>query len=59
VAEVVVVAAILADEDVDPLEVDVVLMGADRVPLRKSPDNVGTVNTIITSQKVLGEIWPT
>jgi len=31
------VAAILEDEDVDSLEVDVDLMEADRVPLRKAP----------------------
>jgi len=36
----------LKDEDVDPLEVDVVLMEADKVPLRKAPDNVSTVDAV-------------
>jgi len=47
VAEVVV--AIL--EDLNSLEVDVDLMKADRVPLRKTPDNVGIVDVAITSPK--------
>ena len=42
---------ILEDEDVAPLEVDVVLMEADRVPLRKDPGYVGTVNAVITSPR--------
>ena len=45
------VAAILEDEDVDPLDVDVDLMEADRVPLRKIPSNVGIVDVEITSLK--------
>jgi len=39
----VVVAAILEDEDVDLLEVDVARMEADRVPLSKDPDNAGII----------------
>ena len=44
-------AVILKDEDVALLEVDVVLMEGDRVPLRKDLGNVGTVDAIITSPK--------
>ena len=51
VTEVVVVAAILEDEDVDSLEVDVVLMEADRVSLRKDPGYVGIVDAVITSPR--------
>ena len=40
--------AILEDEDVDLLEVDVARMEADRVPLRKNPGNAGTVDAAIT-----------
>ena len=50
-AEVVVVTAILEDEDVDSLEVDVDLMKTDRVLLRKSPDNVGIVDVAVISPK--------
>ena len=50
-AEIMVVAVILKDEDVDPLEVDVVLMKADKVPLRKDPGIVDTMDTVITSSK--------
>ena len=39
---VVVVAAILEDEDVDLLEVDVARVEADRGPLRKVSGNAGT-----------------
>ena len=46
---VMVVVAILEDEDVDLLEVDVARMEADRVPLRKDPSNAGTVDASITS----------
>ena len=46
-----VVAAILEDEDVDSMEVNVDLMEADRVPLRKAPDNIGIVDVAITSPK--------
>jgi len=45
------VAAILEDEDVNLLEVDVDLMEADRVPLRKAPDNADIVDVAITSPK--------
>ena len=41
VTKVVVVAMILKNEDVTPLEVDVILMEADILPLRKNPGNVG------------------
>ena len=44
-------AAILENEDVDSLVVDADLMEADRVPLRKAPDNVGIVDVVITYQK--------
>ena len=47
-------AAILEDEDADSLEVDVDLMEADKVPLRKAPDNVGIVHVAITSPKSAG-----
>ena len=36
------------------LEVDVDLMEADRVPLRKAPDNVGIVDVAITSSESAG-----
>ena len=49
VAEIVVVAAILEDEDVDSLEADVDLTEADRVLLRKGPGNIGIVDVAITS----------
>ena len=41
---VVVVAAILEDEDMDLLEVDVTRMEADIVPLRKALGNADTVD---------------
>ena len=49
VAEVVIVATILEDEDVNSLEVD--LMEADIVALRKALSNVGIVDVEITYQK--------
>jgi len=48
------VAAILEDEDVDSLEVDVDLMEANIVPLRKAPGNVDIVDVAITSLKSAG-----
>jgi len=54
VAEVVSTITILEDENVGPLEVDMVLMEADRVRLIKAPDNVSTVDTIITSPRRAG-----
>jgi len=48
------VAAILEDEDVDSLEVDVDLMEADNVPLRKAPSNTRIVDVTITSPKNTG-----
>ena len=53
------VAAILKDEDVDLLELDVAHMEADRVSLRKDPDNAGNVEAVSHLQEVLGEIWST
>ena len=50
-----VVATILEDEDVDPLDVDVDLMKANKVPLRKAPGNVGIVGIVITSSKSAGK----
>ena len=47
-------AAILEDEDVDSLEVDVDLMEANRVPLRKAPDNIDIMDVAITSPKSVG-----
>ena len=47
-------AAILEDEDVDSLEVDIDLMEAERVPLRKAYSNEGIVNIAITSLKSAG-----
>jgi len=49
-----VMAVILEDEYVDLLEVDMARMEADRVPLRKDPDNAGTVDTVITSLRSAG-----
>ena len=49
-----IVAAILKDEDIDSLEVDVDLMEADRVPLRMTPENVGIVDVATTSLKSAG-----
>ena len=46
-----VVAAILEDEDVNLLKMDVAHMEADKVPGRKDPDNVGTVDAVITSRR--------
>ena len=46
-------AAILEDENVDLLEVNVDLMDANKV-LRKIPDNVGIVDVTTTSQK---SVW--
>jgi len=54
VAEVVIVAAILKDEDVDLLEVDVARMEECRVPMRKDPSNAGMVNAVITSLRSAG-----
>ena len=51
---VVIVAAILEDEDVDLLEVGVARMETDRVPLRKDPSNAGTVEAVITSPRSVG-----
>ena len=51
---VVVVAAILEDEDMDLLEADMAHMEADRVPLRKAPDNAGTVDAVIISPRSAG-----
>jgi len=48
------VAAILEDEDINLLKMNVDLMEADRVPLRKAPGNVGTVDIAITSPKSVG-----
>ena len=50
----VVVAAILEDEDVDLLEVNVAGMEGDRVPLRKDSENAGTVDAVITSPRSAG-----
>ena len=44
-----IVAAILEDEDVDLLKVNVARIEANRVPLRKDPGNTGTVDAVITS----------
>jgi len=41
-------------EDVNLLEVDMDLMEADRVPLRKAPNNVGIVDVAIKSPKSAG-----
>ena len=49
--EVVAAAAIFEDEDVALLEVDVIFMEADRVPLRRDLNNVGIVGAVITSLK--------
>ena len=51
---VVVVAAILEDENVDLLEVDVARMEADRVLLRKVLSNAGTMDAVITSPRSAG-----
>jgi len=48
------VAAILEDEDVDSLEMDVVRIEADRVPLKKNPANVTTVDAVITFLRSAG-----
>jgi len=48
------VAAILEDEDVDSLEVDMDLMEAERVPLRKAYSNEGIMDVAITSLKSVG-----
>jgi len=50
------VVAILEDEDVDSdsLEMDVDLMEANRVHLRKAPGNVGIGDVAITSRKSAG-----
>jgi len=42
---VMIVAAILEDENMDLLEVDVARMETDKVPLRKDPDNMDAVIT--------------
>ena len=54
VSVIVVVAAILEDEYVNLLEVDVAHMEADKVPLRKDPGNAGTVDAVITSPRNVG-----
>jgi len=51
---VVVVTAILEDEDVDLLEVNVARMEATRVPLRKVLSNADTVDAVITSPRSAG-----
>jgi len=48
---VVVVAAILKNENVNLLEVDVARIETDRVPLRKVSGNAGTVDVVITSPR--------
>jgi len=50
------VATILKVEDMDLLEVYVARIEADRVPLRKDPDNAGTVDAVITSPRSAGKI---
>jgi len=52
VAEV--VAAISEDEDVDPLDVNVNIMEADRVPLKNASDNVSIVDVVISCPKSVG-----
>ena len=47
--EVVVAAVILEDEDMDPLEMDVIFMEADKVPLRKD-----LMDAVITSPRSVG-----
>ena len=47
-------AAILEDENVDLLEVDMARIEADKVPLRKIPNNAGTVDALITSPRSAG-----
>ena len=42
---------ILEDEDVDPFDMGMDLMEANRMPLRKIPDTVGIVKVVITSPK--------
>ena len=55
VTEVVIATTILEeDEDVDPLEVDVILMVADIVFLIKAPDNVSIVGGTTTFQRSAG-----
>jgi len=54
VAEVMVMAAILEDEDVNPLEMNVDPLEVDVVPLKKDPGNVSTVDAIITSPRSVG-----
>jgi len=48
---VVVVAMILEDKDMNSLKVNMDPMEANKVSLRKAPDNVGIVNVVITSLK--------
>ena len=48
-AEVVGVTVILENENVDLLEVGMTHMEADRVPLRKDPDNAGDRTHILCS----------
>jgi len=48
------VTAILEDENINSLEMDVDIMEADRVPLRKAPGNVGIMDVAITSPKSTG-----
>ena len=54
VAKVVVVASILEDENAALMEVDVILMEADRAPLRKDLDNVSIVDAVIAFLKSAG-----
>jgi len=56
VAEVVVVTAILEDEDMDLLEVDATRIETKGVPLKKDPGNASIIDAIITSSRSAGEI---
>jgi len=48
---VVAMAAILKDEDVDLLELDMARIEADRMPLRKGLGNASTMDAVITSPR--------
>jgi len=50
-------AAILEDENVDLLEVDVARMETDIMPLRKVSGNACPVDAVIISSRMLEEIW--
>ena len=50
----VVMAAILEDENVHLLEVDVAHMEADKVPLKKDPGNAINIYAVITSPRSAG-----